>query len=106
MPSFAHDADNRLCCVAIPLLAQDIGPNLASTFGLWEDYRFLPRTYRAENLPRLLIVMNNGSDPEKQKAEEIFRAHPRMASCFSGIAVESAELHGDADAYVRDSAQP
>lgn len=106
MPSSAPDAENRLCCVAIPLLAQDIGPNLATTFGIWEDDRFLPRTYHAENRPRLLIVMNNGSDAEKQKAEELFRAHPRIVSCFSGVTVENAELHGDADVYVRDSTQP
>lgn len=97
--------DNRLCCVALPLLARDVGQNLANLFDLWDDPRFLPRVSTTGPLPNLLIVLNKGDSETMQRAEEMFRARPSMAACFAGIKVEDAGLEGDRDLYARDAAE-
>ncbi len=94
-----------LGCVAVPLLARDIGAPLERLFALWTDDRFLPRLTPAAPRPALLIMVNHATPADLARAEALYAAAPRLAACFSGLHVQSADLSADRDLYTRRHGQ-
>ena len=90
-----------LGCVAIPLLGNNIGPELAQLFDIWADPRFRPLLSPHHDLPRLLIVANSATPDQLAEAERLFLARPVLRDCFSGISAHSAGLEGERDVYKR-----
>ena len=94
---------HHLKCVALPLLARDIGDPLVSTLRVWDSPRFFPVAYRRGPRPVLLVVVNNADSATLTKARDIFYSFPRLARCFSGFRAVSADLTGDRDLYARNA---
>lgn len=93
--------DPTLRCVAVPITQSDIGAPLEELFALWADARFSPVIRRETHRPALLVVVNNASDDALEVVRSLYRAQPTLAHSFSGLTVQSADLKGDMDRYVR-----
>ncbi|AXI44595.1 hypothetical protein C1J03_00250 [Sulfitobacter sp. SK012] len=93
--------DTTLRCVAVPVVASDIGPVLAQLFALWSDERFAPVVDARTHRPHLMIVANAANEDQLALAEALFRDHPKLANAFSGFSALSADLAGDFDRYER-----
>ncbi len=92
-----------LRCVAVPILGNEIGAELAQLFDLWADPRFRPLLTPQQERPRLLIVANSATPERLAEAERLFHARPVLHDCFSGITAHSAGLEGERDIYKRDA---
>ncbi|MEO8241408.1 MAG: hypothetical protein ABI832_03800, partial [bacterium] len=98
------DAPSRaLGCVALPVLAKDIGPNLESVFQLWSDPRCYLLVGQMEHLPHLMVVINCADEALLAATKALYNRYPTLAQCFSGFSAHSAELRGDRDLYARKS---
>ncbi len=93
--------DTTLRCVALPIVASDIGKALEELLVLWADPRFAPVLNNSTVRPHLLIVVNNAPDADLEEARALYEAQPELASNFAGVTVRSADLHGDMDRYER-----
>ncbi len=91
---------DRVTCVAIPCLPSDLS-NLWRMFAIWSDERFAPALTEDLNNPALMIVFNNANATILAQAREITADFPALNAMFSDISIQSADLTGDRDLYIK-----
>lgn len=91
-------SSNRLVAIVMPCLASDL-PILDFIFGMWSTPSFAPSL--AGRKVSLMLVFNQLSSELRHKVRETWEDHPKLALYFNELHVESADLAGDRDLYVK-----
>lgn len=89
----------RVHAIVVPCLASDL-PILNFIFQMWGTPQFAPSLTGRK--VRLLLVFNR-LDPETRRSVlEMWHANPTLSHYFDELQVESADLIGDRDLYVKN----
>lgn len=85
--------------IIVPCLVSDL-PILDFIFQMWSTPHFAPSLTRRK--VKLLLVFNRLHPETRRRVLEMWQAKPSLSNYFDELYVESAELTGDLDLYVKD----
>lgn len=95
LPQLPND---RLEAIVVPCLASDL-QILEFILGMWSTSCFTPSITGRK--VKLLLVFNQLNSDLKRTILEIWDAHPKLRFYFDELQVQSADLTGDRDLYVK-----
>lgn len=97
-PEVASGLD-RLAALVVPCLVSDLSI-LDFIFRMWSTPYFAPSLTGRK--VKLLLVFNHLDSETKQKVLEMWHANPLLLDYFDQLQMESADLIGDRDLYVKN----
>ncbi|MBK1654664.1 hypothetical protein [Allochromatium vinosum] len=93
---------DRLDAIVIPCLPSDL-PILGFIFDMWSSPHFAPSLTGRK--VKLLLVFNSIDLDARRKVIDMWRARPKLSLYFDELLVESADLIGERDLYVKSRAK-
>lgn len=95
--------------ISIPCMTKNLG-EFDRLLSWWEDDRAFPMAEDDDNgmdePVALMVVLNRGTEDEMLRFHAVWQEHKLLHRVFSKFHVFQADLSGDRDLYVRDSAEP